>query len=516
MIDILIVDDEPKMLRDLVSLVQQIDPDFAVSHAANAIEAQNLIRNKPFDIVITDIHMPVMNGLELITWLKEQNDPAVPVVISGYSYFEYARTAMKLGVTDYLLRPADPVEIARVLSSIVESIKAQRAEQKRLELQQAFRSPGDSVTEVLGQNEIPFVTVFCAGSLTDSVTADESIRQPVWDLLQLEGRLKDLLNDQEGVWVFRSSQSTQTALFSLTSETAGQRYLELVRQLGLIQGPDCGLAIAVSPMLESINQVSSMQKRLIALLHRRLVLGRNQLLELEQSSAPELVDNGPSDVPEHDGVSYETLRMLIRYQGIPAARENLQRLLWSWKRQLLPIYKVEQELRRLATEIKPALSGSHSQRVIDQLEDMCMDALANALNYDGLWDNLASVFEGLDPDHARVNVQDRHEALACQIANYIEDHLAEPLNNSILGKTFGLAPSYLSVIFRNKKGQSPIEYIANRRIARAKALFGDSPSLTSKEVATLVGYDDPFHFSKSFKKITGLSPAEYRKTNVQN
>ena len=96
MIEILIVDDEPKMLRDLVSLVQQIDPDFAVSHAANAIEAQNLIQKKQFDIVITDIHMPVMNGLELITWMKEQNDPAVPVVISGYSYFEYARTAMKL------------------------------------------------------------------------------------------------------------------------------------------------------------------------------------------------------------------------------------------------------------------------------------------------------------------------------------------------------------------------------------------------------------------------------------
>ncbi|MDD2458329.1 MAG: AraC family transcriptional regulator, partial [Eubacteriales bacterium] len=132
------------------------------------------------------------------------------------------------------------------------------------------------------------------------------------------------------------------------------------------------------------------------------------------------------------------------------------------------------------------------------------------------WENLAAIFDGLDQDTTRVSSMDRHENLACQIASYIEEHLAEPLNNSILGKTFGLAPSYLSVIFRNKKGVSPIEYIALQRINRAKTLFCDSPHLTSKEIATLVGFDDPFHFSKSFKKLTGLSPAEYRKTNCQS
>lgn len=516
MIRILIVDDEPKMLRDLVTLVQQIDENFVISHATNAIEAQSLIEQNAFDIVITDIHMPVMNGLELITWLKDRNDPAIPVVISGYSYFEYARTAMKLGVTDYLLRPADPVEIAKVLSSIVEKIEIKRAEQKRLDLQQAIRSIGSSPDGVLSQDEAPFVAVFCAGSLTDSVTTDEAIRLPVWQDLHLEAQLKVLLAENESVWIFRSSQSTQTALFSLNTTTATTRYAQLMQQICLIQGAGYGLAIAVSPLLESIAAVGSMQKKLMVALHQRLVLGQNQLLVLERNPALESIDEPSTTLVDDSGAAYETLRTLIRYQGAQAAKVTLLKLVSGWKNQQLPLYRLERELRRLAAELKPALSGSHSQMTIDQLEEICVDALANALNYDSLWDNLAAIFDGLDQDTTRVNPMDRHENLACQIAAYIENNLASPLNNSILGKMFGLAPSYLSVIFRNKKGLSPIEYIAMQRINRAKALFCESPHLTTKDISTLVGFDDPFHFSKTFKKLTGLSPTEYRKTNCQN
>jgi YesN/AraC family two-component response regulator len=113
----------------------------------------------------------------------------------------------------------------------------------------------------------------------------------------------------------------------------------------------------------------------------------------------------------------------------------------------------------------------------------------------------------------------RSDETACLIKNYIEQNYQKPIDLNIIADHFSFSPSYLTKIFVKYTNITPSKYILNYRINIAKQLLGDF-SLTINMVANMVGYTDPFHFSKSFKQVVGKSPASYReslsKSNAQS
>ncbi len=131
MIKVLIADDEPAALRSLRCLVPWETLGFRIEgEAANGEEALAIFRERSIDLIVTDIWMPRMDGLELIAALRERSD--VPVILlSGYGEFEYARRALQLGVSDYLLKPIDPEELEAKLRAAREHLEAHTAQQKR-------------------------------------------------------------------------------------------------------------------------------------------------------------------------------------------------------------------------------------------------------------------------------------------------------------------------------------------------------------------------------------------------
>ena len=119
MIRVLIVEDEPASAEYLTSLIRRELPDMEVSGLAeNGEEALALMRKSRADIVVTDISMPVMDGLKLAEAVRAAW-PMIPVVIvSGYERFEYAKTALRFGVSDYLLKPVKPAELRACLTRL--------------------------------------------------------------------------------------------------------------------------------------------------------------------------------------------------------------------------------------------------------------------------------------------------------------------------------------------------------------------------------------------------------------
>lgn len=100
--------------------------------------------------------------------------------------------------------------------------------------------------------------------------------------------------------------------------------------------------------------------------------------------------------------------------------------------------------------------------------------------------------------------------LLLNIEKYLRNNYNKPISTKQLGETFGLVPSYLSKLYRNHYGLSPKDFVTQLRIERAKTLIRESDEFFVRDVAALVGYDDPLHFSKLFRKATGVSPSEYR------
>ena len=107
------------------------------------------------------------------------------------------------------------------------------------------------------------------------------------------------------------------------------------------------------------------------------------------------------------------------------------------------------------------------------------------------------------------------EMLLLKIDKFLRDNFNKPINTKQLGDIFGFVPSYLSKLYREFYGLSPMEYVTQLRIERAKALINESEVFFVRDVARLVGYDDPLYFSKLFRKSTGYSPSDYRKMYKQ-
>ncbi|MCQ6560973.1 response regulator transcription factor [Paenibacillus mendelii] len=121
MFKIITVDDEKMIKRSLRVMIEGANPDFRiVGEAKNGQEAMDIIHGDPPHLLITDICMPIMDGLELIAEVKRNYSHTQIIVISGYSEFNYAQQALRYNVTDYLLKPIDPEEFKQVLKKIYE------------------------------------------------------------------------------------------------------------------------------------------------------------------------------------------------------------------------------------------------------------------------------------------------------------------------------------------------------------------------------------------------------------
>ena len=113
---ILIVDDEPAGLNHVRMILQKKCPQYKIIGSANnGKEALDMIRRDQPDVLITDIRMPVMNGIEFVELVKQEFPSILAVIVSGYSEFEYAKSALKFGVCDYLLKPLVPSDMQKIM-----------------------------------------------------------------------------------------------------------------------------------------------------------------------------------------------------------------------------------------------------------------------------------------------------------------------------------------------------------------------------------------------------------------
>lgn len=127
MIDVIIVDDEPLIRDGLVKLVSWKDYQMQVNAVfPNGALALEYLEKQSADVIITDIKMPVMNGIELMQECQKRNLPAKFIVLSGYTDFAYVKTAAKLGIENYLLKPVDTQEMSQTLLQVKRKIEAQR------------------------------------------------------------------------------------------------------------------------------------------------------------------------------------------------------------------------------------------------------------------------------------------------------------------------------------------------------------------------------------------------------
>lgn len=113
-----------------------------------------------------------------------------------------------------------------------------------------------------------------------------------------------------------------------------------------------------------------------------------------------------------------------------------------------------------------------------------------------------------------IQAENKKTVITKEIISYLHEHFAEKISLEQVAKNLYLSPFYISKVFKEEIGETPINYLIKIRLENAKDLLLNKKDLSIKEISSIVGYDDAYHFSKSFKKYYGLSPAEYKKTHI--
>ena len=126
MYTILIVDDEKIERNGMKFLLKREAEEFQILEASNGREALGILEKQKADILLTDIKMPYMSGLELARQVSEKHPAMKMIMFSGYSDFSYAQSAIRYGVSDYILKPVDPGEFSRTIQKAVGEINGQR------------------------------------------------------------------------------------------------------------------------------------------------------------------------------------------------------------------------------------------------------------------------------------------------------------------------------------------------------------------------------------------------------
>jgi two-component system, response regulator YesN len=531
MYKILVVDDESIIRSGIVNVVTGQGSGFVVAgEATNGKQALELIPELAPDLIITDICMPMANGLELIETAKSINPDLKVLVISGYDDFEYAQKALQLGVDDYILKPVQASQLIDILRRV------------RLELDQRFHFLQDiGLLQKKLTVSMPLLREWFFQSLIAGKMKALEITEKLGDLdLQLTGCLF-------GVALIK--------IKNLQSAKA-----EYTKEKGLIQS--CLMQISESIFPTGIQpfpfflsedklvilfaiQTSDRQRIFITLNQnlKRIMLAIQNQLNVDTYAAlgrlyDELIGVSYSYSEAEIALQFSFLRekgSLINYEDINLQDEPVEQWPLELENKLLLQVRLgeKEQVVQSALEI---LNYHRNQQTIDpgRVKRFVFETTLLLMRTVTEAGGNISAF-GKDPYPLVYQCENLTElehflvdfSLACcteiekarlgknysiveKAKHIIESSLEqnEFSLDDVAGRLF-ISPNYLRSLFKQQVGESFVEYLTRRRMEKARILL-DDVTLKVHRIAEAVGYDDQHYFSICFKKYYGLTPTDYR------
>lgn len=505
MIRILVVEDEPPIARGIVKLIQSYDcgQQMEIRSAINGKRALEELEGGRFDIVFTDIKMPMMTGIELAEQIQKKYPEIITIMVSGYQDFDYARKAIQYKVFDYILKPVKKEDMHSLLDHVFDKINSRNLAKSRSEVFDAIQNNAPA-QKGGDEKQLYAVLLVCAGAFP--TTPDESLLPAIslYSQIDMEQIVEMLAKPNEVSMCFNGKSSAERIV--VTSADNPERIHEIAADLmgHLRQISRLPVTIATNGDLIDLNQIYTTFIKLRTLLHNRLVLFESNIFCLgenkEQEKDDYIPENKESQVHNELLVALKTGSKDRIRESVLAAMDELS---GRNAAQLESIFLFE----RILTTF---FSGKLSDKQLVQTKTDLRTAFSNATSQAGLCDDLTEIFCYSLPDAEADEKANSHQQLCDNIESYLKANYDKNITNTLLSQEFGFVSSYISKIFREHKGMSPSEYLTNFRIGMAKEILTSQPETLVKEVARTVGFNDQHYFSKIFKRETGLWPTEFQ------
>jgi two-component system, response regulator YesN len=524
---ILIVDDEILVRLALKTLIDWKKHGFEIiGEAENGIQALDLLREVPAEIVLTDIRMPEMDGLALIASVAASWPETRCLILSNHNDFEYVQQALRLGAVDYILKLAwVPEELLSKCIRIrdqLESERHERTEQNRLvhkvellgkearekQLRDLFTKHS---TKIEIDNLLKGIQLDLTGGDYRVVCVSIDQYQKVMEENRFKSEqllaytvcniMSEILKKHSGGELVE----IQNGKFALLCDRFDPTILEDIRYATLTYA-SVSLSFGISRVRSQSYDIQQAYLEAERALNRRFFDSDEYLFYSETYSAAVVSKSWTGSVQEElwmrllephmkEEASMEIERWVIELKQSNTISPEAIRDRWM---QLLYLFNHKLELQGKDLYSVPSFLERHPFEVIRTAE-----TLKEMAEWFSGW-----LMQALD--FVRHTTGTRYRQEIQSVMDIIQAEYHTPIKISDIARRVGFAENYLSVLFKKETGEKIVDYLTRVRMKKARELLAN-PVHKIYEISEMVGYGDSSHFSKYFKKIEGLFPLEYRK-----
>ena len=503
-----------------------------VGEAGDGEMALPLIQQAKPDVLITDIRMPFMDGLALSKLVLQEFPQIKVIILSGYDDFEYAQTAIGLGVERYLLKPITKSTLMTVLQEVREKIQGERAQQNYLA---QFRQEAQDYEQYARRR---FLERIVAGQLSvqeiyeQAEKLDLDLRAQVYDLALVSAvpessntetyseqgaRIRDemvsyFLKHPEYI-LFRWNLTSYAVLLlgrQENMEAIVSRCVNKVRQLYQTFGPELSWYAAVGTPTWRLSALPGCFEEVSRLWAYRHILPEQHILSAETvktfTGTGSDHDLSGLDMSKISPAMLTGVLQNASAQEIPSfvdeyihsLEEALESGPFCQYLMLSARFTATQFVEDLGVEQREYLSGLG-----------CLGMVGQQISVEDLKRYLSDILLQAIKLRDRVTGS-QYSGQLKQAVRYIDEHYqCEDISLNRVAKEVNLSPNYLSAVFSQEMGTTFVEYLTARRMEKARELLRHS-DLRSGEIAAAVGYKDSHYFSFLFKKTQGCTPRDYR------
>ncbi len=493
----LIVDDEPLICEGLSRTIPWNDLNIEViGTAQNGKQAIEIIEEKKIDIVITDVHMPELDGIGLSRIIAKNHPEIRIVIISGYDEFEYARQAIRIGVKDYLLKPVDIDELLQLIEKV------------KLDIEQSRKKEIDNEETLL----LHYLTQQLF-HLIDRQQLDKKLNLQVYEyqlmLIERKAYMDHQMNHEEWKEKIRQVLVSNEVAFVLMKMHENQllvlffdqNNLDKV-QLGQIteklpEMRDMNMLIGLSSFYRDLTNVRSVYNALIDRLdffrgtHRQIVTETEKI-----------------DRNQHYQINEKVITALGEqlFQSDEAMLEEITEQLFNeFTENCLTLEQMIEQLQEVLRQLKER--GEHT--MLEQVE-LGVDKHIDSLIYNSVPALKTLLIEDLERLKSCVRQLNQNHRIIHQAKQYIEENYQKDIKAIEVAEAHFITPNYFSLLFKQETGCNYSEYLNTIRINKAKALLLDTPNKVF-EIAEYVGYREYKYFVQVFKNFVGMTPTQYRR-----
>ncbi len=512
MLKVFIADDESIILEGLKHIIDWSSLGFAVCGEANNGEdaLKNILGLNP-DLVLLDIRMPKLQGTEIVQLAREHGFTGHFIILSGFSDFKYAQTAIRYGVEFYLTKPIDDDELYRAVNTVKENILK---EHMHADTMNQFREKA--------KYTILRDVLLNTGDVSDINLSDINLSATVYQVVIYENYNQDNFNliydfadllkvTNQGNKSFEHIKIHEKDIILLKGAFALNHFRDFLRHYDKSpqrSSPLDSLFIAYGREAGRVEDIHHSYEDALCLMNRRFFCEQNQHAI------------GYEQLPEFDDKVYEInaketneyCKLLCSYiqsynrRKIADALFTLEKNLYNAK---ADISNIKIFLTDIYLQIKETINHIYSTVEIPFPTNSSVINLIDGKYY--LYEIILFISVQFEMIINAIGNFSR-ESVLDDIVYYINHNYRDNIKLETIAPLFGYNSSYLGKIFNKKVGESFNSYIDHVRINHSKELLLQK-NLKVYEISELVGYKNVDYFHKKFKKYLGESPAEFRKRN---